>query len=123
MSTASVVVTTVVALLHAWFLALEMFLWRKPLGMKTFRMDAEQAERTAVLAANQGLYNGFLVAGLAWSLLHPDPLVGVQLQRFFLGCVVVAGAFGALTVSWRIFVIQAVPAVLGLVLTSFASGV
>lgn len=120
MHVASLVVTAVVALLHAWFLVLEMFLWTKPLGRKTFRMDAEQAERTASLAANQGLYNGFLVAGLVWSMIHPDPVVGVQLQRFFLSCVVVAGAFGAYTVSWRIFVIQAVPALLAIALTSFA---
>lgn len=118
MHAASLAVTALVALLHAWFLVLEMFLWRRPLGRRVFGMDAQQAERTAVLAANQGLYNGFLVLGLAWSLAHPDPAVGGQLQRFFLGCVVVAGAFGAATVSWRIFVVQAVPALVGLALVA-----
>lgn len=118
MHAASLVVIALVALLHAWFLVLEMFLWKKPLGRKTFQMDVEQAERTAVLAANQGLYNGFLVAGLVWSLLHPEPAVAMQLQRFFLSCVVVAGAFGAYTVSWRIFVVQAAPALLAIALSA-----
>jgi putative membrane protein len=117
MHLASTIATAVVALLHTWFLILEMFLWQKPLGLKTFGMNAAKAETTAVLAANQGLYNGFLVAGLVWSLLHPDPLVGVQLQRFFLGCVIVAGLYGAYSVSPRIFIIQSVPAIIALGLT------
>lgn len=118
MHLASLVFTGLVALLHAWFLTLEMFLWQKPLGLKTFQMDAHKAELTAVLAGNQGLYNGFLVAGLVWALVHPDPGVALQLQRFFLGCVIVAGAYGAATVSKRIFYIQAVPAILALILAS-----
>ncbi|MFO0595237.1 MAG: DUF1304 domain-containing protein [Myxococcaceae bacterium] len=116
MHIAALVVTGIVALLHAWFLTLEMFLWQKPLGLKTFGNTPEKAALTAVLAKNQGLYNGFLVAGLAWSLVHPDAGVAVQLARFFLGCVIVAGAYGAATVSPRIFVVQAVPAIVALAL-------
>ena len=102
--------TLLVALLHVYFLALEMFLWTRPLGLKTFRNTPDKAQVTRVLAANQGLYNGFLAAGLAWgALAHRD----VSLA-FFLGCVVVAGAYGAWTVSRRIFWIQAMPALLAL---------
>lgn len=120
MHAAALVVTGVVALLHSYFLALEMFLWEKPLGLKTFRMDPEKARITADLAKNQGLYNGFLVAGLVWGLIHPDANVAMQLQRFFLGCVVVAGAYGAATVNKRIFFIQAVPALIALALGAIA---
>lgn len=116
MTLAANIVSGVVAVLHLYFLTLEMFLWEKPLGLKTFRQDKEKAAITAVLAKNQGLYNGFLSAGLVWSLLHPDASVALQLQRFFLGCVVVAGAYGAATVNKRILFIQAVPALLGLAL-------
>ena len=98
----------VVALLHLWFLVLEMFLWEKPLGRRTFGNSVEKAATTKVLAANQGLYNGFLVAGLAWGLLLGD--AGTSIKLFFLGCVVVAGIFGAATVSKRIFFVQALPA-------------
>lgn len=101
-----------VALLHAYFLVLEMFLWDKPYGMKTFGNTPEQAEATKVLAANQGLYNGFLVAGLLWGLNLGQ--AGFTIKVFFLGCVVVAGLFGALTVSRKIFFVQALPAVLAL---------
>jgi putative membrane protein len=100
----------VVAALHVYFLILEMFLWTKPLGLKTFRKSPEKAAQSAVLAANQGLYNGFLVAGLVWGLVADDTAVKV----FFLVCVVVAGVFGAATVSRRILVVQAVPALLAL---------
>uniref|UniRef100_Q07V12 DUF1304 domain-containing protein n=1 Tax=Rhodopseudomonas palustris (strain BisA53) TaxID=316055 RepID=Q07V12_RHOP5 len=106
-----------VAALHLYFLALEMVLWTRPLGLKTFRNTPEKARDTAVLAANQGLYNGFLAAGLIWGLLHPDPTVGWQIETFFLLCVVVAGAYGGYSVSRRILYIQALPAAaaLGLV--------
>lgn len=106
----AVVLIALVALLHAWFLVLEMFLWTKPQGMKTFRMNPEKAEQTKVLAANQGLYNGFLVAGLVWGLVCARH----DVATFFLACVVVAGAFGAATVSRRIFYVQAVPALAAL---------
>ncbi len=102
-----------VAFEHLWFLVLEMFLWQKPIGLKTFRQTPEQAEATATLAANQGLYNGFLAAGLLWSLMAPAALA-TPLKLFFLSCVVVAGAFGAFSVSRRILFIQAGPALLAL---------
>jgi len=106
-----------VALEHLWFLVLEMFLWTRPLGLKTFRNTAEHAKQSAALAANQGLYNGFLAAGLLWGTLHPQPAVAFQIKVFFLACVVVAGVFGAATVSKRILYIQALPAGIGLGLT------
>jgi putative membrane protein len=108
------VVVVLVALEHVWFLVLEMFLWTRPIGLKTFRNTLEKAQQSAVLAANQGLYNGFLAAGLLWGLLHPSPAVGLQIIVFFLACVAVAGVFGAVTVSKRILYIQALPALVGL---------
>ncbi len=115
---ASLVVAALVGLLHVYFMVLEMFLWEKPLGLKTFNMDAPKAAMTAQLAKNQGLYNGFLAAGLAWAVVHPDLGVQVQLLRFFLGCVIVAGLYGAATVSRSIFFVQALPAIIGLALAS-----
>ena len=109
-----------VALEHAFFFVLESFLWTRPLGRKTFRMSAEQAAATRTLALNQGVYNAFLAAGLLWGMLHPTPLVGLQVMFFFLLCVVVAGVVGALTVSSRILVVQAVPALLALIALHFA---
>src|SRR4051794_21698109 len=109
-----------VAALHLYFLVLEMFLWTKPLGLKTFRNTPEKAQDTAVLAANQGLYNGFLAVGLAWGLLHPAPAFAWQIKVFFLLCVMVAGVFGAATVSKRILYVQAAPAALALILLWFA---
>jgi putative membrane protein len=100
-----------VAALHLYFLVLEMFLWTKPLGLTTFGNTPEFAEASKVLAANQGLYNGFLVAGLVWGVVDQRYDVCV----FFLGCVIVAGVYGAVTVSRRILVVQAVPALLALV--------
>ena len=117
---AALVVSGVVAVLHFGFLALEMFLWQTPFGLKTFRMDAVKAEMTASLARNQGLYNGFLAAGLVWAILHPDLGVQAQLLRFFLGCVIVAGIYGAATVNKRIFVLQSVPAIVALALASLS---
>lgn len=105
-----------VAALHVYFLVLEMVLWQKPLGLKTFRNTPERARDTAVLAANQGLYNGFLAAGLVWGLLHPAPAVAWQIKTFFLACVIVAGAYGAYSVSRRILYIQALPALIALAL-------
>lgn len=107
-----------VALLHTWFLVLEMFLWEKPLGRKIFGNSVETAATTAVLAKNQGLYNGFLVAGLVWGLVlaAQGAAHARDVETFFLSCVIVAGSYGAATVSPRIFVIQAVPAILALVL-------
>ena len=105
-----------VAALHVYFLVLEMFLWQKPLGLKTFRNTPEKAANSAVLAANQGLYNGFLAAGLLWGLVHGTPAFALQIKVFFLLCVVVAGVYGAATVSRRILYVQAAPAALALIL-------
>jgi putative membrane protein len=104
------VLVGLVAALHLYFLVLEMFLWTKPLGRRTFGNTPEFAEASKVLAANQGLYNGFLVAGLVWGMVAQRYDVCV----FFLACVIVAGVYGAITVSSRILVVQAVPAVLAL---------
>jgi len=106
----------VVAALFVYFLILEMFLWTKPLGLKTFRNSIEKATESAVLAANQGLYNGFLAAGLVWGLLHPNAAFAFQIKIFFLLCVIVAGVYGAVTVSRRILYVQAAPAALALIL-------
>ena len=107
-------VIALVALMHVGFLVLEMFLWDKPIGLRIFRQTAERAAATRVLAANQGLYNGFLAAGLFWGLV---PSVHANdIKVFFLSCVIVAGAYGAYSVSRRILFVQAAPAMLGLVL-------
>jgi putative membrane protein len=105
-----------VAALHVYFLVLEMFLWTKPLGLKTFRNSPEKAQESAVLAANQGLYNGFLAAGLIWGLVQAVPSFAFQIKVFFLLCVIVAGVYGAATVSRRILFVQAAPAALALIL-------
>jgi putative membrane protein len=110
------VLVALVAAEHVWFLVLEMFLWAKPLGLKTFRHSLDQARASAALAANQGLYNGFLAAGLLWGLLASPPEFAAAIKMFFLSCVVVAGVFGAATVSRRILVLQAAPAALALLL-------
>ena len=109
------------AVLHFYFLCLEMFFWTKPLGLKTFGMNAQKAAATSVLAANQGLYNGFLAAGLTWSLFNPDPGVAKQLAMFFLGCVVVAAGYGAYSVNRRILFIQGGPAIIALILILLAN--
>ena len=106
-------VIALVAVLHLLFLILEMFLWRTPFGRRTFGTTPEQAQTSAVLAANQGLYNGFLAAGLLWALIAYGVSNGRPILTFFLACIVVAGVFGAATVSRRILLIQAVPAAVG----------
>lgn len=114
MSIIAAVLVVIVAALHVWFLVLEMILWRRPIGLRTFGMTATQAETTAVLAANQGLYNGFLAAGLVVGLIAAEP-TAFYFRLFFLGCVIVAGVFGAATVSRRILFVQAGPALVALV--------
>ena len=114
------VLVALVAMLHVYFLILEMFLWTKPLGLKTFRNTQEKANDSAVLAANQGLYNGFLAAGLFWGLFHPQPAVAFQIKVFFLLCVIIAGAYGAYSVSRRILFVQAFPAALALIVLWFS---
>jgi putative membrane protein len=117
---ANLLVALVVAL-HVYFLVLEMFLWTKPLGLKTFRNSPEKAADSAVLAANQGLYNGFLATGLVWGLVQSTPAFAFQIKVFFLLCVIVAGVYGAATVSRRIILyVQAAPAALALILLWFA---
>ena len=114
MDVAARISVVVVGLLHVWFLVLEMFLWTKPLGLRTFRQGADDAERTRVLAANQGLYNGFLAAGLFWGASLGS--AGRALDVFFLACVLVAGLYGAATASRSILVVQALPALIALLL-------
>lgn len=109
-----------VALEHIYILVLEMFLWTTPAGRRAFGMRPEQAEATKVMAANQGLYNGFLAAGLIWGLLHPDLSVGFQIQLFFLGCVLVAGLYGGMTAARKILYIQALPAALAILFVLIA---
>ena len=110
------ILVALVAALHVYFLILEMFLWTRPLGLKTFRNSPEKAAASAVLAANQGLYNGFLAAGLIWGLLQGNPGFAFQIKVFFLLCVIVAGVYGAASVSRRILFVQAAPAALALIL-------
>jgi putative membrane protein len=105
-----------VAALHVYFLVLEMFLWTRPLGLKTFGNSLAKANDSAVLAANQGLYNGFLAAGLVWGLVQGVPGFAFEIKTFFLLCVIVAGIYGAATVSRRILWVQAAPAAIALVL-------
>jgi len=114
MALAASILTAFVALLHGYFLVLEIFLWTKPYGRRVFDLTPEKAEVTRTLAANQGLYNGFLAAGLAWGLARGAE--GHAIRLFFLGCVIIAGVFGAATVGRKIIFVQALPAVIALAL-------
>lgn len=115
MQTAVQILVALVALEHGYFLVLEMFFWTKPNGRKIFGLTEQFAQDSKALAANQGLYNGFLAAGLLWSLWQTDPGFAHQLQLFFLGCVIVAALFGGLTVKRTILFIQGAPALLALI--------
>jgi putative membrane protein len=106
------VAVVIVAVLHLGFLVLEMFLWTKPFGLRTFRLSPEIAKASAGLAANQGLYNGFLAAGLLWGVSGGDGAYSIKL--FFLGCVIVAGIFGGFTAKRSILWMQALPGLLAL---------
>jgi len=108
------IVVSVVALLHVYFLVLEMFLWDRPTGLRAFGQTLEAAKASKVLAANQGLYNGFLAAGLVWGLILGSG--GTNVKMFFLGCVLIAGLYGAATASRKILFVQALPAAVGLAL-------
>jgi putative membrane protein len=119
MQLAAQILTGVVATLHLYFLVLEMFLWTTPFGMKTFKRTLEEQQQTKILAGNQGLYNGFLAAGLVWSLTAGEPF-GYSLKLFFLGCVVIAGLYGAATASRAILFVQAIPAAIALGVTYMA---
>jgi len=112
------VVIALVALLHVYFLVLEMFLWDKPAGLRAFRQTKEAAAATKVLAANQGLYNGFLAAGLVWGLILGP--AGASVKIFFLACVLVAGLYGAATASRKILFVQAIPAAIALALVALS---
>ena len=118
MALISNILVGIVAALHAYFLVLEMFLWTTARGRKAFGTTAEFAEATKVLAANQGLYNGFLAAGLFWALIAPAAYAR-PLAIFFLACVAVAGIYGGFTASRRIWVIQALPALVALAAVIF----
>lgn len=108
------IVVLLVALLHGYILVLEMFLWDKPAGMKAFGQSKEQAAATKVLAANQGLYNGFIAVGLLWGVIQGAD--GYDFKVFFLLCVIVAGIYGAITASRKILFVQAAPGLLALLL-------
>ena len=118
MKKAANILVALVALEHLYILVLEMFLWTKPPGLRAFGLTPEFAEQTAVLAANQGLYNGFLAAGLIWGLTLKDE--GYAVKVFFLSCIVVAGIFGAVTAKPSILFVQAAPALIALALTLLA---
>ena len=111
------ILIALIAILHVYILVLEMFLWDKPYGLKAFGNTLEKAQLTKVLAQNQGLYNGFLAAGVFWSLLAPTACA-VAIANFFLGCVLVAGIYGGLTASKKIIYIQAVPALITLIVVN-----
>lgn len=118
MSTIANIVIAVVALLHFYFLILEMFLWDKPAGLRAFGQTQAAATASKVLAANQGLYNGFLAAGLVWGLIRGE--AGWEIKLFFLACVLIAGLYGAATVGRKILYVQALPAAIGLLLLVLA---
>jgi putative membrane protein len=111
------ILVALVAIEHLYILYMEMFAWTTPRVRKTFGSTEEFAQATKVLAANQGLYNGFLAAGLLWSLLYPDPNFGRQIALFFTGCVVVAAVYGGLTAKRSILYVQGTPALLALIAT------
>ncbi|MBU2893507.1 DUF1304 domain-containing protein [Colwellia sp. D2M02] len=111
----STLLVAVVALEHFYILVLEMFLWTKPRTRKIFGIAPENVAITKKMAANQGLYNGFLAVGLLWSLLHPEPFFALQLKIFFLSCVLVAALYGGFSVKKNILLIQGLPALLALV--------
>lgn len=113
----SKIIITLIALEHLYILWIEMFAWTS-VGKKVFRgaMPPEMFEATRVLAANQGLYNGFLAAGLIWSLLIPNPIWSQNVATFFLACVAIAGIYGSITAAKSIFFVQALPAIIGLII-------
>ena len=115
MTTIANIFVVLVILLHVYFLILEMFLWDKPFGLRTFELTPEFAAASKSLAANQGLYNGFLAAGLVWGLLSLG-VTGISIKVFFLICVIVAGVFGGLTVNRKILLVQALPGIVALAL-------
>ena len=120
MELAAKILLGLIALEHLYFMILEMFLWTKPAGLKAFGRTREQAEESKVLAANQGLYNGFLAAGLGWGLMAGAD--GHTIKVFFLSCVIIAGIFGAATANRKILWVQAVPGAIALALVCAGQG-
>lgn len=116
LATLALIFTLIVAAIHVWIMVLEMFLWTKPIGMKAFRMSAQKAQETAVLAANQGIYNGVLAAGLIFGVYQQS----LEIKAFFLISVAIVGIFGAMTASKKIIYVQTVPALLALTLSFLA---
>jgi len=112
----TLILVALVAVEHIYIMVLEMFLWTKPRTLNVFGFSKEEAERTTVLAANQGVYNGFLAAGLVWGLCYPDAVIGGQIQAFFLSCVFTAALYGGTTVNKKIYIMQGLPALLALLL-------
>ncbi|CAH1219844.1 MULTISPECIES: DUF1304 domain-containing protein [unclassified Paenibacillus] len=115
----SMIFVALVAIEHIYILVMEMFMWTSPRTMKTFGTTPEFAESTKALAGNQGLYNGFLAAGLIWGLVHPNAAFGHQIQIFFLACVVIAALYGGATASRSIIIKQGLPAIIALLLVLF----
>jgi len=116
MNSITVIAISTVILLHVLFMVLEMFLWDTPVGHRTFGLSPEYAKKSAPLAANQGLYNGFLAAGLLWGLVSTG---GLDTLVFFLGCIIIAGIYGAITVKSSILWLQALPAAIAMSLLFF----
>ena len=115
MHTVSIISITLIGLEHFAFMVLEMFFWNKPIGRRIFKQSLSQAKQTETLAANQGLYNGFLASSLFWGLLHPNQEIGLQISIFFLICIVIAGIYGAYSAHKKILFVQALPGFLTLV--------
>ena len=114
MAILSLILVGLVALEHVYILILEMFLWTTPRAQRTFGITPEFARESRALAANQGLYNGFLAAGLFWGIAHPNPPTGTQIQLFFLLCVLIAAIYGGITAKRSILLVQGAPALLAL---------
>lgn len=114
MAIISAILVALVAAEHVYILVLEMFMWTTPRAQKAFGTTKQFAADTKSLAANQGLYNGFLAAGLVWGLIHPTAVMGHQIQLFFLGCVLVAAIFGGLTAKKSILIVQGLPALIAM---------
>lgn len=118
MEIASKTIVFLIALLHLYIMIIEMWFWDKPKGLKMFRLKQDFATNTKTLAANQGLYNGFLAAGLLWGIVQKQYLFGLQIQLFFLFCVFVAGLYGAFTTSKKILFVQSVPSTIAIILVA-----
>ncbi len=116
MQLTSSILVSLIAILHIYIMIIEMYFWDKPRGLKAFGLKPDFATSTTVLGANQGLYNGFLAAGLIWGLIHQQAVFGLQIQLFFLSCIFVAGIYGAATFARKIIFIQSVPSLIAIVL-------